>query len=50
MSLNLFFEILALVAFLLAGFNVPLWTARVTWGWIGLLLLTLVLIFGGLKL
>lgn len=50
MTLNLAFELLALVSFILAAFLVPLWPTRVAWGWLGMFLLTLVLVFGGLKL
>jgi hypothetical protein len=50
MTLNLALNLLAFVALGIAAFNVSLVPNRIAWGWLGLFLLTLSLIFGGLKL
>ena len=49
MSINLFLQVLALVALGLAAFNAP-GVPRVTWGWLGMFLWMLTVVFGGLKL
>jgi hypothetical protein len=49
MSINLFLLVLALVALALAAFKAPEFP-RVTWGWLGMFLWMLTVIFGGLKL
>jgi steroid 5-alpha reductase family enzyme len=49
MSLNLFLQVLALVSLVLAAVNAP-GHPRVNWGWLGMALWMLTIVFGGLKL
>lgn len=49
MSLNLFFEVLALVLLVLAAVKCPE-PPRCSFGWAGVALLTLVIVFNGLRL
>jgi hypothetical protein len=49
MSVNLFLQVLALVALALAAFNAP-GHPRISWGWLGMFLWMLTVIFGGLRL
>jgi hypothetical protein len=49
MSVNLFLQVLALVALALAAFNAP-GHPRVSWGWLGMFLWMATIIFGGFRL
>ena len=49
MSLNLFLQVLALVCLVLAAFNTPS-PSRLSFGWLGMALWMLTVVFGGLRL
>lgn len=49
MAINLFLQVLALVCLALAAFNVPV-LPRIAWGWLGMFLWMLTVVFGGLRL
>ena len=49
MTLNLFLQVLALVCLVLAAVNTPA-PSRVSFGWLGMALWILTIVFGGLRL